>query len=143
VKIYIAAPLFSESERAFNKILAESISDVVEVFLPQEHVGLISDYLDLGLSIDEAKKTVFTRDVEALRNSHALIAVLDGQCVDEGVAVEIGMAWTLGKTCVGIQTDFRRACKNNNPMISSILDECFGSVAELRQWFLRLTKTVD
>jgi len=42
-----------------------------------------------------------------IRESDALLGVLDGVEVDSGVASEIGFAAGLGKRCYGLRTDFR------------------------------------
>ena len=42
-----------------------------------------------------------------IRESDALLGVLDGVEVDSGVASEIGFAAGLGKKCYGLRTDFR------------------------------------
>ena len=70
-----------------------------------------------------------------MRHSHFLIAVLDGSTVDEGVAFEIGYMFAAGKTCIGLQTDVRRALPTgNNPMIGMALTLIFQSVTDLVDW---------
>jgi nucleoside 2-deoxyribosyltransferase len=78
---------------------------------------------------------VFENDRAAIDSADFLIAVLDGAGIDEGVAFEIGYAFGLGKHCVGLQTDMRRALPTgNNPMIGRSLQMIFGSRDELISW---------
>jgi nucleoside 2-deoxyribosyltransferase len=64
-----------------------------------------------------------------------LIAVLDGGHIDEGVAFEIGFAYALGKPCIGLQTDVRRALgSGNNPMIAQGLNQIFHDTGALVAW---------
>jgi nucleoside 2-deoxyribosyltransferase len=79
-----------------------------------------------------AERRVFDQDRQAMKSADILIAVLDGGHIDEGVAFEIGFMHALGKTCIGLQTDVRRAlASGNNPMISQGLDEIVTDVESL------------
>jgi nucleoside 2-deoxyribosyltransferase len=131
-RIYFAAPLFNEMERRFNRELVEFIEPFFEVFLPQRDGGLLMRFVKEGATLEMAETHVFLSDIDAMRESDAIVAVLDGACVDEGVAFEIGYMFALGKVCVGLQTDFRRALPTgNNPMIGRALDRICASSEEL------------
>ncbi len=104
-KLYFASPLFSEMELFFNQTLANQIrQDVaeVEVYLPQEQ-GDINNKEAYADSIMIAKT-----DTEALLESDVLLAVLDGQVIDPGVATEIGVAYQAGIPILGLYTDTRQ-----------------------------------
>jgi nucleoside 2-deoxyribosyltransferase len=134
-KVYLAAPLFSDAERTFNSCLAGKLEAWLDVYLPQRDGGLMSEMLRSGLSIDVAASRVFRRDLDAIRQSHFLIAVLDGRTIDEGVAFELGIAFSSAKRCIGLQTDSRRlASWGNNPMISGALETVFSSSERLLAW---------
>src|SRR5688500_11787551 len=118
LRAYFAAPLFNQMERAFNADVVRQIEDRVDVFLPQRDGGLLMNYVKDGIRPDNAAKLIFENDLRAMENADLLVAVLDGSNIDEGVAFEIGFMYAMRKTCVGLQTDVRRALPTgNNPMI--------------------------
>src|SRR5882757_4245551 len=98
-RIYFAAPLFNEMERRFNREIVEVLEPFCEVFLPQRDGGLLMRFVKEGATLDEAEARVFERDIEAMREADAIVAILDGASVDEGVAFEIGYMFGLGKIC--------------------------------------------
>jgi nucleoside 2-deoxyribosyltransferase len=132
--VYLAAPLFSEAERLFNLQLAESLAPFAKVFLPQRDNGLLADLLGSGLSLEAAQAQNFEGDLLAIREADILVVVLDGRAVDEGACFELGVAYALGKICIGLQTDPRRLLPSgNNPMLEGALSKVFPSVSELVQ----------
>jgi nucleoside 2-deoxyribosyltransferase len=134
-KVYIAAPLFSEAEKAFNKELKDSLSYLFDVFLPQEDGGLLVDYVNKGIPTEFAAKAVFDIDISALDQCDFLIIVLDGRTIDEGAAFELGYAYASGKPCYGLQTDVRRLLvSGNNPMIQCSCSRIFESLEDLKLW---------
>ncbi len=134
-KLYFAAPLFSLSEKEFNRKLRFKLRSSFDVYLPQEDGGLVGELLDSGLDVDSAFRKIFELDVAAVHSCDVLLIILDGRSVDEGAAFELGLAYALGKECVGLQTDVRRLLPSgNNPMISCPLEEVFTSIEELVAW---------
>lgn len=127
--VYIASPLFSEAEQRFNEELARSLSASFLIFLPQRDGKLLVDLIERGADPQAAKREIFENDLAALRRCDAIVPVLDGRTIDEGVAFELGIAHGLGKVCIGLQTDPRRLLPSgNNPMIDCALSEiCFSS----------------
>ena len=104
-KLYFASPLFTEMELAFNAQLAQTIRTALpdlEVFLPQEQMA-INDKNAYADSTMIAKL-----DTQAVLASDVLLAVLDGQIIDPGVASEIGVAYQAGIPIVGLYTDSRQ-----------------------------------
>jgi nucleoside 2-deoxyribosyltransferase len=133
--LYLAAPLFSHSERTFNVEIAEILSGRFDVFLPQRDNHLIVDLIADDMSVDEARDVVFRGDVAAIRACDIFFIVLDGRAVDEGACFELGLAFALGKRTVGLQTDPRRLLPiGNNPMLHCALGETLQSVDRLREW---------
>jgi len=88
-RIYIAGPIFSKHQRHFlanlvNELCRESKLDKdKDFFLPHR---------DAGLATVKNRKKNFDYDVKALLNARIVIAWLDGQDVDSGTAVELGIA---------------------------------------------------
>ena len=101
MKVFLAAPLFNEVERAFNAQTAKTLRDHgFEVWLAQE-----APFLQHGHH--EEKKRIYEDDILALKTSDVVVAVLDGAEVDAGVAYEMGYAKALGKPLVGFKTYYR------------------------------------
>ena len=95
MNIYLAGPLFTAAELAFNQDLASMLRcEGHEVYLPQEH-----QKGTMGV--------VFRRNVERLRWADAVVAVLDGADVDSGTAWECGFAYASSKPVFGFRTDSR------------------------------------
>lgn len=101
MKLFLAAPLFNEAERAFNSQTAKTLrNNGFEVWLAQE-----APFLQHGHHGE--KKRIYEGDILALKTSDVVVAVLDGAEVDVGVAYEMGYAKALGKPIVGLKTDYR------------------------------------
>lgn len=133
--VYIAGPLFSEAELAFNLALAERVEVSLDVYLPQRDGGKVVDLIARGVEQRAAYKSIFERDVYALDAASALIMVMDGRTIDEGAAFELGYAYAHAKQCFGLQTDPRRLIPmGNNPMIEMPLRKIFSSIEEVGKW---------
>lgn len=99
MRIYLAGPLFTQAERAWNRGLAAALRrHGHDVFLPQDEVQ------DLA-SLDA--DAIFRLDVEGVRGAEAVVAVLDGADADSGTCFECGLAFALGIPIVAVRTDFR------------------------------------
>jgi len=134
-RVYIASPLFSQAELRFNKAIKQLLEPFFTVYLPQEDGGLMSEMVKEGIPSHIASETVFRLDVQAIKDCDYLLMVLDGRAIDEGAAFELGLAFSLGKECIGLQTDIRRLLPSgNNPMIKQALSHTFDSLDELRTW---------
>jgi nucleoside 2-deoxyribosyltransferase len=132
---YVAAPLFSEAERTFNLMLADKLELHFSIYLPQRDGLLLRDLREAGDDSHAARKRIYTMDLAAIRTSDGLLAVLDGPSVDEGVSFELGYATCLGKICVGLATDSRRAAGYfRNPMWDCALQKMFDSIPDLLGW---------
>lgn len=106
-RVYLAGPLFSEGERAWNLRIAEFLrSYAYEVFLPQE----IGD-TDAGRG-EDAHQDIFDTNHKALDASDLVVAVIDGADADSGTAWEMGYAFAKGIPVIAIRTDFRMVGKS-------------------------------
>lgn len=132
---YLAAPLFSEAERSFNLSLTRQMEKYFSMYLPQRDGLLLRDLREAGDDSPGARREIFRTDIAAIRACDFVVAVLDGPSVDDGVSFELGYATCLGKTCVGLASDSRRAAGYfRNPMWDAALSQAFRSTAELLAW---------
>ena len=135
-QIYFAAPLFSEAELEFNRTLTERFEDKgYSVFLPQrdgiENLDKYAEQENLE-SMEEVMEEIFRIDRDAVLDSDILIAVLDGQVPDEGVAIEMGMAHENDIPIIGLKTDRRIFAESEplNAMIWGVMSEYTESIDE-------------
>ena len=126
MQIFLAAPLFSEAERDFNsKVTTALRKEGFNVWLAQEH-KFVQDH-----STTE-KQTIFREDLDALKESDFILAVLDGVDADSGVAFEMGYGYASRKPIVGLKTDHRVFSKveSVNLMLESPLLKLCKNIAE-------------
>lgn len=132
--VYFAAPLFSESEKRFNKGLTQEIEALgLSVFLPQR------DGLEFAavknLSSKEKARRIYNLDVRKVEEVNVITAVLDGRVPDEGVVTEVAMAseyrklTETRKTILGLKTDTRTLLPGAdlNPLIAGNFDVIFNN----------------
>jgi len=111
--IYLASPLFSEAERAFNASIAAGLRErSLTVFLPQE--------LSANHTQAPTESQIFVGDTQALLSSRLMLAVLDGETTDAGVATEIGIALSHHIPVVGLWTDIRQRRLGSGRMYRNI-----------------------
>lgn len=106
MKIYLSAPLFTQVQRRWNRLLATGLEERIagaEVILPQD--------FKFGQSYNNPKDfpKIFRACVDSLREADAMVAVLDGPDVDSGTALEIGIAYERGMPIIGVRTDYRES----------------------------------
>ncbi len=129
--IYISAPLFNEMEIRFNENVSKFLEERgFSTYLPQRDGGEDEMLLKDPKLWPEISKRVFERDVNALKDSSALLMIMDGRVPDEGACVELGMAYAYGKICIGFQTDTRSFATGQNNLM---LDHSF-SYSIVRNW---------
>ena len=108
MRIYLAAPVFSQKDRLYNRALAKQLKRLLprcEVILPQDfRVGP----KDASFNDRRYLKSLHRRCVEELSQADAVLALLDGADADSGVAFEVGYARGLGKPVLGVRTDYRQ-----------------------------------
>lgn len=104
MRAYLAAPLFSQRERIWNRTLTAAVTRFdpkIEWTLPQDFRlgGRYNDPRTYG--------ALFRRCLAAIDEADAVLAVLDGPDVDAGVAFEVGHAHARGIPVLGLRTDYR------------------------------------
>ena len=103
-RVYLAAPLFSEAERAYNVQIRDLLNrHLFEVYLPQT-VG--DDTASRAISTHQR---IYEQHLEALGRVDFVVAIIDGADADSGTAWEMGYASALGLPVIALRTDFRIA----------------------------------
>jgi nucleoside 2-deoxyribosyltransferase len=135
-KIYIAAPLFSEGERAFN----ERIDAILracghETFLPQREGGCVADLPETIEGLPK-RQYLFRLDCAHMDWCDTLLFVFDGRVPDEGACFELGYCFAKGKRCIGYKTDARSFIDGfDNVMLHGAPETVLHSEEELRAFF--------
>lgn len=104
IKIYFAAPLFTQAERIWNQSLANAIAGQdpsIEIFLPQ--LESEKAYSNGRFDFVSLQRICLT----GIDASDMLVAILDGPDSDSGTCFECGYAYSKGKKLIGIRTDLR------------------------------------
>jgi len=95
--IYLAGPLFTEAEIAFNHSLSEKLRAAgYSIYLPQQECSGITDPREL-----------FNICIRGLDKANLVLAILDGTDADSGTCFEVGYAYSKKIPIVGLRTDFR------------------------------------
>jgi nucleoside 2-deoxyribosyltransferase len=127
MRIYLAASLFTEAERAFNLVLAGALeTEGHQVYLPQREPPTAE-----GTGRTTA---IFRANLAALANAEAVVAVCDGPQVDDGTAWEVGYAYGRNVPVYGLRTDTRISQQPDeriNLMLLESLSELSPSIAQL------------
>lgn len=137
-KIYFAAPLFNEMELKRNEEYTELLEKWgYKVYLPQREAGLSAQILkDDKVNKLETNKRIFNTDLQGIKESDILLFFLDGRVPDEGACVELGIAYALGKKCIGYKTDDRNLdfTGDDNLFIEGCMDfRVMHTVEELKE----------
>ncbi len=150
MKIYFAAPLFSQAEKEFNQNLTDRLEKLgFDVFLPQRD-GVEKNKPPFDqMSQDEKRKELFILDRDEIFNCDIFLFILDGRVPDEGACVELGIAYTQklidnkNRKLVGLKTDQRAAFLSSklNPMISIPLDQIFETEETLINYLKIIEKS--
>jgi nucleoside 2-deoxyribosyltransferase len=123
-RIYLAAPLFSEPERAYNLSVARELrNNFFEVYLPQES-GDDSDTRN-----QDEQNRIFSVNLRSLENADKIVAIIDGADADSGTSWEMGYAFAHGKQVIALRTDFRRAGRHEK--VNFMLEESATLVSSM------------
>jgi nucleoside 2-deoxyribosyltransferase len=127
MKLYLAAPLFSEGERAFNLFVAGALeAEGHAIYLPQRDM---SPAEGIGRTL-----TIFQANVAALGRTDAVVAICDGPQIDDGTAWEIGYAYGRNIQIFGLRTDTRigpQPDERINLMVLESLNELSPTIEQL------------
>lgn len=133
MKIYFANALFSQADINYNSQLAAQIrhlSPQIDLYLPQEN----NDINDKQAYADS--KMIAQADTEKLLASDLVIAILDGNTIDNGVASEIGVAYAQKIPIIGLYTDTRQQGAGNQQKLDAL-----SQVAENQFHYVNLYTT--
>lgn len=120
MKAYLANGLFSRGDRLVNELIAKEIrKDIkdIELYVPQENDAINdkNSYAD-SIAIAEA-------DLDKLKESDFLIAVIDGVEIDSGVAAEIGAFYMTEKPIFALYSDVRQQGRSNDKKINALVED--------------------
>jgi nucleoside 2-deoxyribosyltransferase len=128
VKIYWAAPLFTQAEQAFNASISQDLEEQgYSVFLPQRECA--------GVEGEQIYQTC----LKGLSSSQVVVAILDGADADSGTCWECGYAVSQGIPVIAVRTDFRGSgdTKGFNAMLyygaTQVIDQPQSLLAEVLQ----------
>lgn len=120
MRLYLAGPLFTAAEVAFNRALARDLRDRGhEVWLPQEQ-----EVRSLTAS------RIFAIDVAGIDGADAVVACMDGPDPDSGTCWECGYAYAKGKPVVVFRTDFRSITEGGKAAYNLMLTESAAAAIE-------------
>lgn len=119
MKAYLANGLFGMGDRLLNSLIASEIRKEIQginLYVPQENdeINDKSSYAD-SIAISKA-------DMNKLKESDFLIAVIDGVEIDSGVAAEVGAFYMMDKPIFALYTDVRQQGRNNKKKIQALID---------------------
>jgi nucleoside 2-deoxyribosyltransferase len=133
--IYLAAPLFTAAEQAFNAGLAQRLQSAgLTVLLPQDFCATHS-----GPPVDFAG--IHRSCLEHLASARLVVAVLDGADPDSGTCFEVGWAYARNIPIIGLRTDLRPGEDGGLPncMLSRSCVAVVRDADQLMQAVARLT----
>ena len=120
-RIYWANSLFTEADRAYNAQAVKRLREShFEVFLPQES--------PVNESLSPASEEIFRTDSAAILASQLLVACLDQETIDSGVACEIGLAYAFNIPIIGLYTDIRQYRQGEARMYKNLY--VFGAIED-------------
>ena len=136
MRVYIAAPLFSEGERRFNEVIDGIVRSCGhETFLPQRDGGCVGDLPEV-IRGKTKRRHLFEVDREHLDWCDAVLFVFDGRVPDEGACFELGYCYARGKRCIGFKSDLRSFIDgHDNAMLQEAVEVVLHDEAELRGFF--------
>ena len=136
MKVYIAAPLFSEGERIFNEKIDKIIRDCGhETFLPQRDGGCVADLPDIIEGLPK-RSYLFNLDCGHMDWCDVILFLYDGRVPDEGACFELGYCYAKGKRCIGYKTDVRSFIDGfDNVMLCGAPETVLHNEKELKDFF--------
>lgn len=120
--VYWANSIFGQADQSFNDRCVTRLRKAgFAVHNPQEAAFNRSDG-------HASAAEIFRSDTELIVRSDVLVACIDQESIDCGVACELGIAWALNKTIIGLYTDFRQHRSGDfkmykNPYVIGCIEE--------------------
>ncbi len=133
MKGYLANGLFGLADRLLNAQIAQELRKViigVDLYVPQENDAIN----DKSAHADSV--TIALADMERLKDSDFLIAVIDGVEVDSGVAAEIGAFFMMDKPIFALYSDVRQLGRENDKKIQALISDGTENQFMYRNLFL-------
>lgn len=131
-KIYLANGLFSLADYNLNQVIAKNLRENIEnidLFVPQEQ-----DINDKNSYADST--AIYELDVQNVKSSDLLIAVIDGVEIDSGVACEIGIATALNIPVIALYTDVRQHGTYNDDKLYALFKDATENQFMYRNLFV-------
>ena len=130
LKIYFAAPLFTQAQRIWNRILKQKLEKTakiqglkIKILFPQD----IADKILKNDKYSEKEKMTLLNNMlsNTIYDVDIMISILDGADSESGTSFETGGAKFLKKKIIGVRTDFRRSGEERglNLVLSRALDK--------------------
>lgn len=120
MKAYLANGLFGLGDRLLNTLIASEIRKQIEgidLYVPQENDAIN----DKSLYADSI--AIARADIDSLKESDFLIAVIDGVEIDSGVAAEIGAFYMMDKPIFALYSDVRQQGRDNSKKIEALIND--------------------
>lgn len=146
IDIYLAGPLFNESQRMWlrktKEMIEEAFDGWVTVWWPYEFFTA-EELTALG---PQAKYHIFETCRSRLAKSDLLVALLDGSEVDDGTAWEIGYFYSVSDGAhdiIGIRTDFRNGGDTATSRVNAMIEcSCQEIVSTREQLLLNIQRWI-
>ncbi|GEK31930.1 nucleoside 2-deoxyribosyltransferase [Kurthia zopfii] len=133
IKGYLANGLFGLGDRLVNELVAKAVRQTIPgvvLYVPQEN-GAINDKTAFANS-----EQIAAADLDALKNSDFLIAVIDGVEIDSGVAAEIGAYSMLNRPIFALFTDSRQQGRDHEKKINALIQDAVENQFVYRNLFV-------
>lgn len=132
-KGYLANGLFGLGDRLVNELVAKAVRQAipgVDLYVPQENAA-INDKSAFANS-----EQIAAADINALKESDFLVAVIDGVEIDSGVAAEIGAFSMLNRPIFALFTDSRQQGRDNQKKIDALQTDAVENQFVYRNLFV-------
>ena len=134
-RLYWANAMFTDADRTFNERCVALLREAgYNVFLPQESAQ--------NQETAPGADVIFCSDTTEVLKSDAVIACLDQETIDSGVACEVGLAYAAGIPIIGLYTDIRQHRHGAGRMYKNLYTigaiEAFGRVVSAPEEILHV-----
>lgn len=133
--VYWANSLFSCADRKFNEECVEKIRE-------RGYVVFLSQEQSINKTKNPTEQEIFKVDTEAIYESKVLVACIDQETIDCGVACEIGIAFERKIPIIGLYTDIRKDRNQSkmykNPYVVGAIMACGKIVHRLEDVIVAL-----